>query len=61
MPDANYAVAGMTAMSIGATDVGAISIDNFAEAMTAQAFQIFIEDLDAGGLDSRIVMVTVHR
>jgi hypothetical protein len=61
MPDANYAVASMSAMSIGATDVGAISIDNFAEAMTAQAVQIFIEDVDAGGLDSRIVMVTIHR
>jgi hypothetical protein len=61
MPDANYAVTATMAMNTGVTDAGVVVVDNFAGAMTTGAVQIFIEDVDAGGVDSPSVMVTVHR
>jgi len=61
MPDANYAVTATMAMNTGSTDAGVVVVDNFAGAMTTEAVQIFIEDVDAGGVDSPSVMVTIHR
>jgi hypothetical protein len=61
MPDANYAVTATSAMNIGSTDASVVVVDNFAGAQTAGAVQLFLEDVDAGGVDSPIVMVVIHR
>jgi hypothetical protein len=57
MPDANYAVTATMTMNTPSTDAAAASL----VAQTAQAVQIFLEDVDAGGVDSPGVMVVVHR
>jgi hypothetical protein len=48
-------------MNIGSTDASVVVVDNFAGAQTAGAVQLFLEDVDAGGVDSPIVMVVIHR
>jgi hypothetical protein len=57
MPDANYATTATMTMNTPATDAAAASLFS----QTAQAINLFLEDVDAGGVDSPAVMVVVHR